>query len=337
MLGGTKHNSACAVNTALDPPKVKGVALSTSLPQEGPVYGLTIAVLAKTPFVAISPDDFNAVRKARAVARGALGIEETFNLVVGNYREYEMELLGGALHSLLYTEGRWSEFVSRIHEVNRRLMNLLAAGRAYLDQAPHYLSAMFGDTSQELTDFRRATNAEYDSRLGYRAMEALRNFALHRGLAVHHLSHSHWAVGEGGDRVRRNALVPSLQPKQLADEGGFKASVLTELQARGELIDLRPLVTEYVAGLARVHEQLRKLSKELVDGSDRQILQLIARYKTEGQSDVLGLVAVQREPDGRWSQRIDLFDDPILRRRDLEQKMRRIRYIDRIFTTNEPQ
>jgi hypothetical protein len=286
--------------------------------------------------VAISADEFGAAREAKAVVTGALGIEETFNLVIGNYLEYELELLGGALRFLLYTEGQWSEFVSRIHEVNRRLMNLLAAGRAYLDQAPHYLSVTFGTTSQELSRFREAAKAEYDGQLGYRAMEALRNFTLHRGLAVHHLSHANWSVGEADERVRRNALVPSLRPKQLAEEGGFKASVLSELQAHGELVDLRPLVKEYVAGLARVHEQLRALTNELVDRSDRQILDLIARYKSEGQNEVLGLAAVRREPDGQWSEQISLFDDPILRRRELVRKMRRIRYIDRIYTTNEP-
>lgn len=166
-------------------PTIQNSPLNASSSSEDPAYGLTIAVLARTPFVPISAEEFGAASKARTVISGALGIEETFNLVVGNYLEYELELLGGALRSLLYTEGAWSEFMGRIHEVNRRLMNLLAAGRAYLDQAPHYLSATFGPESNEVRGFRSATNAEYDARLGYRAMEALRNFALHRGLAVH--------------------------------------------------------------------------------------------------------------------------------------------------------
>lgn len=312
-------------------------SLSASSSSQDQAYGLTIAVLARTPFVPISAEEFGAASKARTVVSGALGIEETFNLVAGNYLEYELELLRGALRSLLYSEGPWSEFMGRIHEVNRRLMNLLAAGRAYLDQAPHYLSATFGPDSSEIRGFRNATNVEYETRLGYRAMEALRNFALHRGLAVHQLSHANWADGEAGHRVRRNALVPSVRPKLFADEGGFKASVLAELQERGDVIDLRPLVKEYVAGLARVHEQLRASTNYLVARSDAQVLELIARYKREGQENVLGLAAVHRNPDGGWYEHVNLFDDPIMRRRELVQRLRRIRYVEHVYTTNEPQ
>jgi hypothetical protein len=308
---------------------------ATNLPEPA-AYGLTIAVLTRTPFVPISEDEFGAVQRAKAVVSGALGIEETFNLVVGNYREYEMELLGGALSSLLYTEGPWSEFTSRIHEVNRRLMNLLAAGRAYLDQAPHHLSATFGPTSTERKSFRLATNAEYDGHLGYRVMEELRNFALHRGLAVHHLSHDNWADGEAESRIRRNALVPSLQPKWLEGDGGFKPGVLEELRKLGDTIDLRPLVKQYLSGLARVHDHLRGITKELVGRSDQQVVDLIDRYKKEGQADVHGLVAVRRDTDGRWLEQVAVFDDPILRRRELVQRLRRVQYVDRIFTTNEP-
>jgi len=313
-----------------------GTPIRTEPSQVSMDYGLTRLVLSRTAFLPITREDFEAARRAKAMIVAALGIEETFNLVAGNYLEYEDALLGGALECIVYSEGSWSEFTGRIHDINRRMMNLLAAGRAYLDQAAHYLSSTFAETSPECIRFREATNDEYDGRLGYRAMEALRNFALHRGLAVHGLTHDNWSEGEGEERIRYNAMVPSINPGRLAEEGGFKSAVLTELAALGDRVDLRPLVKEYVAGLAAVHVVVREVTATAVDGADEIVLGHIARYRAEGEDRVVGLAAVERTSQGVHQQEIQLFDDPIVRRKELVTRLHRLKYVAGLYTTNQP-
>lgn len=300
----------------------------------GVTYGLTLAVLAKSPFLEIEPETFEGVKRAKRIVFDCLGSEEAFNLVLGNYLEYETELLDGAMHLLVYTEGSWSEFTGRIHDVNRRVLNLLAGGRAYLDQTCHYLAAFFGKDSDELRTLRSWTAGEYDESLGYRAMEALRNFALHRSIAVHRLTHEIWRESPTG--TRRSALVPSIQPHRFKEEGGFKASVLEELTSLGEVVDLRPLIREYVVGLARIHDQVRALMITHVTEAEQRIYSLIETYETDAQPETLGLAAVKCAADGRWLETIELFADPIARRRSLVGKMRRVRFVDKLYTTNEP-
>jgi hypothetical protein len=302
-------------------------------------FGLRVVVLARTPWLPISKEDFLEFRRAKSLLVDTLGLEENLHLVLGNYFEYEAGLLTEALRQLVFRVGSWSEGAGSIHEVNRRVVNLLSAGRGYQDQAAHLLSRRFGKRSKELDAFSGWRSAEYDGRLGYRAMEALRNYSQHRGLAVHHLRHTMWRSKPGG--ISRNALVPGISPKRLAEDRGFKVGVLRELQEQGEdPMDLRPLIREYVAGLATVHKKLRDSLAADVAAADERILSAIERYRREGQPEVVGLAAVKRDGRGLRVDGVDdveLFDDLITRRRDLVRQTRMAEFLGHgHYTTNEP-
>jgi hypothetical protein len=167
-------------------------------------------------------------------------------------------------------------------------------------------------------------------------MEALRSFSQHRGLAVHRLGHDNWSDGVGPGAVLRHALVPSIQPKLLAEQGNFKPSVLQQLMDEGEAVDLRPLIREYVVGILRVHDKLCALLERQVGDADEEVQGLIDRYKQEGQASVVGLVAAELDPSGQRVDEVPLFDDPIKRRKSLELRRRRAPSLSKVYTTNEP-
>lgn len=300
-------------------------------------YGLRVHVLGKTPFLAIDQTEYQDLKASRDLVRDALGLEEAFHRLLGNYLEWESTLLEEALRFLVFTEGSWSEFVGTIHECNRRLANLLSGARAYLDQTGHMVSGLHGNPSTELQELKKWKAREYDARLGYRVMEALRNYSQHRGLAVHHLSHQHWAEERDGSRVLKNGITPSVSPSRLREDGGFKSAVLAELEALGEdTIDLRPLVREYMEGLATVQTKLRGQLKEKLEAADAAIIGAIDRYRREGQEDVLGLAAVKKQQGRKYSESVSLFEDLIERRVELERRSRRLTNITGHYTTNEP-
>jgi len=299
-------------------------------------YRLRLHILGKAPELPLSPAEFEALKDAKDLLLGTLGLEESIHLVFANFFEYEAVLLRQALSELIYAVGSWSEFQGSIHDINRLLVNLLSGGRGYLDQSSHFLSRRFGKGSSEIASFRRWCTAQYDSKLGYRVMEALRNYAQHRGVAVHHLSHSHWLAGDGPNAPRRNALVPGLLPTRLAEDGGFKAEVLKELLDLEEPVDIRPLVREYVSGLATVHEQLRQSLSDALSSADKLILDAIDRYDQESTIGVVGLAAQKRDASGKVVDSIALFGDIVERRRDLVRRSGRVPHIVGAFTTNEP-
>lgn len=77
-------------------------------------------------------------------------------------------------------KGEWD--IALAEDLLGAFVGWLLVWRLVLDQGAHDLSSRFGDTSEQLTKFRLATNNAYDSSREYRVIEALRNLVQHRGM-----------------------------------------------------------------------------------------------------------------------------------------------------------
>jgi len=296
-------------------------------------YGLTIEALGRFPIVGITRNEFNMGRNSMRLLVDTLGAEENLNLVLENYIEYENELFSNALHSLVQQLQSWSEFNEKIYDANRRVVNLLSGCRSYIDQTRHFLSAHFGSDSEVSIKFEEWTKTQYEERLGYRVMEALRNSAQHRGLAVHSLSYANWRDDEGKRTILRNSLSPFIHPDILAEDKKFKKSILGELMEMGKKINLRPLINSYVAGIVNLHLNVRESINGRVKDADEYIQALINRYKKEGQDDCLGLIAAKFDENRRHIDKFPIFNDHIARRKTLEERTKHALVIERVYTT----
>jgi hypothetical protein len=110
----------------------------------------------------------------------------------------------------------------------------VCAARSYLDQLDHDLSGLFGPTSEICETVRVAKSHEYDSRVGYRALEALRNYQQHRGFTVHHVSIAANRREVGSQIFFAHRVTPSISTVALRRDGGVKTTILKELEAQGQ-------------------------------------------------------------------------------------------------------
>src|SRR6266849_1778491 len=123
------------------------------------------------PFVDISAQEFELVKTAKHNLFVLLGVEEKFNLVIGNYLEYEQELLNLALVHMASHNPTWSSFHDAKALINRRLANLLTVSRLYIDQVKHDISSIYGKNASTTIQVRQAFSEQYDRLFGYRVME----------------------------------------------------------------------------------------------------------------------------------------------------------------------
>src|SRR3546814_9673570 len=87
------------------------------------------------------------------------------------------------MHSMVLKHESYHEFQQIRLGFSRRLSSLLQSCRSYLDHTPHHLNKL---ESHAFADpFKKLTNTAYDGHFGCRFMEALRNYAQHRGLPLH--------------------------------------------------------------------------------------------------------------------------------------------------------
>lgn len=227
----------------------------------------------------ISEEEFQSLAHARKTLIDALAFEQRFELLLGNYLDFEVTATRLSLFALASDD--YSTYVAgaaALLEANRLLMNFMTAARAYIDQVKQdfkhlTLNAPFGDQADTLL------SAEYNGSFDYRLMEALRNHAQHKGMPAH---------GYTASDNLHETLSFNCVKEELANLGGFKASVLDEMPTR---VDLRYAARRYVECISRVHLALRVQVSFPIDEARKTVEGAINRFKSVNDGKALGLHA----------------------------------------------
>jgi hypothetical protein len=222
-------------------------------------YELRRQVMDSKGAVSIDEKKYAELDHAQEVLLHALYIEEKLGLLLENFVEYEAELLSIGLSRMVFQRNDYTEFRDDVSLINRRIVNLLSACRAYLDSLPHHINQICSSSKDESATIQKATNEQYDSVFGYRVMEELRNYVQHRGSPVQSSEFEEKGEWCGEKQVQVFTVDPFLEPKQLSKDGAFKKKVLGEMAQRGDAVYLKPLVRQYISSIREVHRQAREL------------------------------------------------------------------------------
>jgi hypothetical protein len=151
-------------------------------------YGLSRLVHDSNKLIPISEQEYAEARVASENALELLTVEENYHMLLENYEEFQAEILRLSLRRSLWDEHDWFSSADRRRTINRRLQNLRSTCRLYLDQMRRSVSRVFGKDSAQWQELDAERKQQYESLLGYRVMDALRNHMQHSGLLVHVLT-----------------------------------------------------------------------------------------------------------------------------------------------------
>lgn len=232
----------------------------------------------------LDKDEHENLLRARKTLLFGVALEQRLDILLENYASLERYILDLALRNAVFmgdTRGRLGE---GRHNVNRHLNNLLSSAKLYIDQTAHALSEEFGRSSDIYMRYRASTCGEYDASLAYRALEAMRGYVQHRGLPTHSISFSSRRDETDANRIRNRHIVTfGLVPESVREDGGFKPSVLGELEDivdKEGRIELMPLIRDYVSGIARVHKSVRMSVSAELDNADNFVASLFERVNS---------------------------------------------------------
>lgn len=238
-------------------------------------YFLRRQLLNPGACIEIARQEYEALLLARKTLDDALAFEQKFELLLGNYKDFE---LAGARWSLSRTVESRFDYQSGadiLMEANRLVVNFLATARLYADQVARVFSHLDLIEPFKTTVNERLNNA-YDVSFEYRFMAALRNHVQHRTTPIHRL---------GGRQVRRekteewaDLYTAWVLKTSLQDEGGFKSAVLAEMP---EEVDLRAAIRCYVTQVSEIHLGLRAYVHSKVKAARRLVGDAIQRYERE--------------------------------------------------------
>ena len=304
-------------------------------------YYLWKAVLGHTPKVSITQVEYDRLLTSWAALAVIASLEEEWDSLIQNYIELELELIRSAMNTMVLSHEGYHEANDTRLGFARRLSNLLHLCKSYLDHTPHYLKKL--TTTGLETAFKMATSAAYDASISYRFMEALRNYAQHRGLPLHGATFdSAWTgsfADNGQDKgMLRHSSFATIDLAKIRADGKFKASVLVELADSPDQLDVSILVREYIEGLAQVHENVRASIKPELDDASDAIRTAIAQYAAVNAGDIIGLsVAEFDDAVGTAIASQNIFGDLLDRIQRLMQRNRnlvnlRLRYVSNEIT-----
>jgi hypothetical protein len=223
-------------------------------------YAITPGVTGIRGSIDISADEFTKLRSAQKQLIYFLNIEETFDLLLENYAEFESDLLRLGVRFSLF--GEHGEPLGPRREINRRLANLLSSAYLYVEQVRQDLEAVYGIRSKPVWAFIRSCHKQRAS-LAYRAIEALRNYAQHRGFPVQTSIVEFKREDTDRGDLLRTGLRLFVNIQHLLENADFNPDdkkaieqLLAQVDDNGN-VNLMPFVREYMERLCEVHESMR--------------------------------------------------------------------------------
>ena len=297
------------------------------------------AIFGFSGYILLDDVEFCRIETSRDNLFEVLYLEEKIDLVNENFYEFETELLKIATRMIVFHDENLISMSNERSLISRRLANLLSACRLYLDQSIHHINNIYKTDSKVLDSIKKVMDIQYNTRVGYRVMQALRNYVQHRGFPIHGVKFSRTTVDRGEDFRLQHRVIPYIKISTLEEDKKFNKTIINELKETQEddELDVRPLIRDYVEGIGYIHNTVRDLLKSDVKKWERVLDKTIKLYKKEfGKNTPLtGLTIVKNFNNKHWSENKILNRYFIERRQMLEKKNRQFGNLSKCFASNE--
>lgn len=242
------------------------------------------ALLSPPPPLEITESEYLLLKRSRLVLNAAFSLEENYDLLIGNYLEFENSALSLATSSMARQLSEYHEMFELTAEMNRRAVNFLSSARLFVDQ----LLQRVGKCGGNKEEVKKRLSAEYDDSFEYRFMEALRNHVQHSGSAVHSLSiGGKWVPSQECTR-HEHALEVFTQKRFLALDPSFKKPVLEECPDK---VDTLRATRRYLESLSKVHEFARNNIEDSIAEARASFESAIRKYVAFSNASPIGLTA----------------------------------------------
>lgn len=245
-------------------------------------------------------------------------VEETYESLIENYIEWENAIGLQTLRQIVSFEIGHIEVAASRKLVARRLANLLASARLYLDSLPQHTKRILPGNRGALSQIEQAPRIQYDARLSYRVMEALRNYSQHAALPIHSITTRASRQDATGELTF--AVLPHVDRQQLAQDKKFKKAILEEIQ-KLERIELKPMVREYLEGISSVHKVFRMVTEFKRKAWTGRLEGAAKKFTDQFPSEHrVGLAIVPLNAEGLKAAEEIYIDGPIIRYLDQMQR-----------------
>ena len=300
-------------------------------------YLLTQMILGNLTSIEITEQEYIKIETAKNNLLEILYIEEKFDMLIGNYLEVELDLLKYTAQYMIIANKTHTELRRGLNQISRRIINLLSTGRLYLDQSIHNLNNISSIRLKITEEIIKEQKKQYDQYLGYRVMEALRNYVQHRGYPIQGLIYNNKLVRKNSNKRNLFSITPYIKIQELEKDNKFKKATLKEIKPLGDKIDLKPILREYVEALWNIHAKVRELLKSDIIDWEKLFQNTFNKFQSINSKivPIISLSVIKQNKNGSYINSIEIDKFIIEYRQELQRKNSTFIDLSKRYVTNE--
>ena len=294
-------------------------------------------ILGNLTSIEITEQEYIKIETAKNNLLEILYIEEKFDMLIGNYLEVELDLLKYTAQYMIRANKTRTELRRGLNQISRRIINLLSTGRLYLDQSIHNLNNISSIRLKITEEIIKEQKKQYDQYLGYRVMEALRNYVQHRGYPIQGLIYNNKLVRKNSNKRNLFSITPYIKIQELEKDNKFKKATLKEIKPLGDKIDLKPIFREYVEALWNIHAKVRELLKSDIIDWEKLFQNTFNKFQSINSKivPIISLSVIKQNKNGSYINSIEIDKFIIEYRQELQRKNSTFIDLSKRYVTNE--
>jgi len=230
----------------------------------------------------IDENEFMELENAKKFLHFILTHEESYDIVISNYIEFEQEILQLTLQNVMYYDSTSNSFYELRMKLNKRLINLLTSVKLYQDLGMHQIPKFISEREKWQAYLKKLFSNEYDNKNHYRFMEELRKYTQHAGLAIHLTSFSMSTTNSQNSSHFEYSVNFSSYSEELKKDKMFNGSKFSEMKDK---IDLKTAVRHYVESISYIHDSIRELFRDFTNDSRNKLESAHKKFKEEFKCD----------------------------------------------------
>lgn len=253
--------------------------------------------------------DFDKILGANLVRLSALSAENSFDTLVENYFEFERDCVDVA-HRVLVSFCR-EDIVIHGYQLllNRRLMNIMTAAKAYQDHLNKCLKEILGEKGKYSKLYNEIWSELNRLSPQFRAMNCLRNYIQHYEFPVHGYSHSiAWNMKGGKKDAMKVNINLRVNVDSLLKDDKFRKDADGDVVSCLRSQSLSSIISTYVENIWSLHSEFRKKTNGFVLSSDAIVNEVFKFFGESFNIENADALAIYKIDDGgRISRQENMF------------------------------
>lgn len=242
----------------------------------------------------LDEEQFRELKRARKRLSSAYAIRHKFRLVKTNYGliAESLQTLGVAFLDDLSAE----QLKTVKSRVNASVNNYILSGRTFTAQLKRHVQACLPQDRVEVNRLTRRMEIEYQRSFAYRFIDSLYDYVSYYGISVHSVEMAGKQVSANKNSRRSYSIKAFIERDYLGGPTDFRASVLKEMPARVELIEL---LDSFMDSLSRIYDLACRITDESTAQSHVLLREFINVFEGIHGPDIENLFVVHSVGESR--------------------------------------